>query len=303
MSTNAHRERIEAFLDHSRSFEGLRYVYPVLSRRSGGLSIGVNLNPDKRCNFDCVYCQVDRMNPPRVLHVDLEILAEELEALLARVRDGRIWSHPRLSDTPEKLRRLNDIAFSGDGEPTTEKNFRGAVALTVDLLRREDLSDVAPILITDAACLHHQRVRDGLDLMHAQGGIIWAKLDAGSEEHYRRVNRSLVPFSRVLANLSMAVGHYRVVVQSLFFRADGVAPPEEEFEAYCERREEIEAEGPLAEVHIYTVARTPAEPWCTPLSDAEVDTIVERVARGTRPPSAPSMARRLRDPTAYVVKP
>lgn len=277
MAENAHRQRIEAFLDHSRSFDGLRYVYPVVSRRSGGLSIGINLNPDKRCNFDCVYCQVDRMNPPRVLHVDLEVLSSELEALLERVEDGRIWSHPRLADTPTHLRRLNDIAFSGDGEPTTEKHFREAVALSVDLLSRPELSGVIPILITDAACLHHSRVREGLDLMHTQGGVIWAKLDAGSEAFYRDVNRTLVPFSRVLANLSMAAQHYRVVIQSLFFRAHGEGPPESEIDAYCTQLEAIESEGSVEEVHIYTVARTPAEAWCTPLSDDEVDAIVAKV--------------------------
>ena len=51
--------------DHSRVFRDLIFVYPVISRRSQGLSIGVNLNPDKRCNFDCVYCEVDRRTPGR----------------------------------------------------------------------------------------------------------------------------------------------------------------------------------------------------------------------------------------------
>ena len=51
--------------DHARLFEHNRFVYPVLSRRSGGISIGVNLNPDKICNFDCIYCQVDRRSAER----------------------------------------------------------------------------------------------------------------------------------------------------------------------------------------------------------------------------------------------
>ncbi|MBM3871597.1 MAG: radical SAM protein, partial [Verrucomicrobia bacterium] len=40
--------------DHTRIYRDFTYVYPVISRRSGGLSIGINLNPDKKCNFDCV---------------------------------------------------------------------------------------------------------------------------------------------------------------------------------------------------------------------------------------------------------
>jgi wyosine [tRNA(Phe)-imidazoG37] synthetase (radical SAM superfamily) len=284
MASSTYRERIDAFLDHSRSFEGLRYVYPVVSRRSGGLSIGVNLNPDKRCNFDCVYCQVDRMTPPQVLHVDLAVLADELSAVISRVQDGRIWLHPRLSQTPERLRRLNDIAFSGDGEPTTEKRFPEAVQIAVDLLAACELQDVTPILITDAACLHHDRVRRGLDLMHDHDGIIWGKLDAGTAPFYEQVNRTHVPFTRVLANLALAASSYRVVVQSLFFRAEDVPPPEEELRAYCERLVEIEAEGTLEEVHIYTIARQPAEPWCTPLRDSEVDDLVARVSEHVRAP-------------------
>ncbi len=39
--------------------EAGRLVYPVVSRRSGGLSLGVNLFPEaKLCSFDCPYCEV-----------------------------------------------------------------------------------------------------------------------------------------------------------------------------------------------------------------------------------------------------
>ena len=55
---------------HQRSFEWNRFVYPVLSRRSKGLSVGVNLNPDKICNFDCIYCQVDRRTESEVRFVE-----------------------------------------------------------------------------------------------------------------------------------------------------------------------------------------------------------------------------------------
>ena len=109
--------------------------------------------------------------------------------------------------------------------------------------------------------------------------IIWAKLDAGTAAFYEQVNRTRVPFSRVLANLALAASSYRVVIQSLFFRADDVPPSADEVGAYCERLAEIEAEGPLEEVHIYTIARRPTEPWCSPLRDAEVDDIVARLSQ------------------------
>ena len=104
---------------HSRSLEGNRYVYAVLSRRSRGISVGINLNPDKVCNFGCVYCQVDRNAPPSFRGVEESILAEELESVLERARDGRLFRAPPFDSVPAPLRRLADIAFAGDGEVST----------------------------------------------------------------------------------------------------------------------------------------------------------------------------------------
>src|SRR5438445_111855 len=55
---------------HPRAYRENHYVYPVLSRRARGVSIGINLNPDKICNWDCVYCQVDRTTPAAIPQVD-----------------------------------------------------------------------------------------------------------------------------------------------------------------------------------------------------------------------------------------
>ena len=110
--------------DHARLFERNRFVYPVLSRRSGGISVGVNLNPDKVCNFDCIYCQVDRRSQSETRFVETDALhgraaVDARVGLVGRdLRDAKSFT-----SVPPHLRRLNDIAFSGDGEPTTYKNF------------------------------------------------------------------------------------------------------------------------------------------------------------------------------------
>src|SRR5690349_20307833 len=109
--------------DHRRQFADNRYVYAVVSRRSKGVSVGINLNPDKICNFDCVYCQVDRTTPGGPGEVELPVLLAELEAVLDAVASGRLFEEERFRTTPETQRRLNDIAFSGDGEPTTCPTF------------------------------------------------------------------------------------------------------------------------------------------------------------------------------------
>src|SRR5262245_49339560 len=76
---------------HERLFEGIRFVYPVLSRRSDGLSVGVNLNPDKVCNFDCIYCQVDRTSQSETRFVGTKQLLEELESVLQLAVSGDIF--------------------------------------------------------------------------------------------------------------------------------------------------------------------------------------------------------------------
>jgi len=108
---------------HPRRFEENRFVYPVLSRRSEGISVGLNLNPDKICNFDCIYCQVDRTTQSETQFVETRQLLEELEDSLRLAASGELFEHPQFQSTPPALRRLNDIAFSGDGEPTTYRNF------------------------------------------------------------------------------------------------------------------------------------------------------------------------------------
>src|SRR2546428_8522728 len=91
---------------HERTFDANRFVYPVLSRRSGGISIGVNLNPDKICNFDCIYCQVDRTRQSETRFVELEALLAELDHMLGMVASGEIYETERFRETPGPLRRL-----------------------------------------------------------------------------------------------------------------------------------------------------------------------------------------------------
>jgi len=180
---------VDVIHDHRRAFENKRYVYAVVSRRSKGVSIGINLNPDKVCNFDCVYCQVDRQTPPPVRDADVPRLREELEDMLDQVQSGELFQTERFRATPPVLRRLNDIAFAGDGEPTTCPEVGEAVAQVVEARRQRGLDGVKLVLITNASRLHHPPVRQVLEVLDANNGEIWAKLDAGTEEYYREVDR------------------------------------------------------------------------------------------------------------------
>jgi wyosine [tRNA(Phe)-imidazoG37] synthetase (radical SAM superfamily) len=268
--------------DHRRNFAENLYVYAVVSRRSKGVSIGVNLNPDKVCNFDCVYCQVDRTTPPLVRDMDETRLLEELDEMLDLVTTGRLFEHERFRQTPLALRRLNDVAFSGDGEPTTCPRFLEIVRAVAELKRRRGLDDVKLVLITNATMFHRPHVREALAVLDANNGEIWAKLEAGTEAYYQQIDRTTILFQRVLDNITEAAKVRPIVIQALFLRLHGIPPPAAELEAFCDRLNEVlKAGGKIKLVQVYTVAREPAETYVVALSVTEVDAIVELVRRRT----------------------
>jgi wyosine [tRNA(Phe)-imidazoG37] synthetase (radical SAM superfamily) len=254
------------------------YVYPVISRRSGGLSIGVNLNPDTACNFDCVYCQVDRTVTPRIREVDVARLEQELRSMIADAQSGALFDDPAFRDVPASLRSIKDIAFSGDGEPTTCKSFRECVDVAARFKRDAGLDSTKIVLITDACYLTRPQVVEGLAILDANHGEIWAKLDAGTEAYYQRVNRPNYPLQHVIDNIIAAARVRPIVIQSLFMRLDGVGPDDAELNAYIERLREItRAGGKITLVQVYTVARRPVESYVAPLPNEEVDRITAMV--------------------------
>jgi wyosine [tRNA(Phe)-imidazoG37] synthetase (radical SAM superfamily) len=275
------------YADHGRIYRENKFVYPVLSRRSGGISIGVNLNPDKVCNFDCIYCQVDRRSEAETRFVEMDRLWNELDTMLEFVSSGRIYEDAKFARVPETLRRLNDIAFSGDGEPTTYRNFDEIIAGAAELKRRRGLDDVKLVLITNATMFHRPAVERGLEILDANNGEIWAKLETGTDEYYQLVERTKIPFRQVLDNIAAAARKRPLVVQSLFMRIHGDAPPAAEIDAFCNRLKEIvTGGGAIKSVQVYTVARQPAEGFVESLDDAQLDAIGRTIRERTGLPVA-----------------
>ena len=274
--------RTTVFRNHSRLFQDNRFVYPVVSRRSGGVSVGVNLNPDKVCNFDCIYCQVNRRTAAETRFVEMDRLLSELAEVLTQVRSGAIFDHASFADTPAEYRRLNDIAFSGDGEPTTYRNFDDIVQQAAGVRHRVCDSDSKMVLITNASMFHRSHVQRGLEVFDRNNGQIWAKLDAGTEDYYRLIERTPIPFQQILDNITLAARIRPLVIQSLFMNVHGTPPTDAEIEAFCARLQHmVRAGGQLQLVQIYTVARPPAESFVTPLSEEFLQRISSVVADRT----------------------
>jgi wyosine [tRNA(Phe)-imidazoG37] synthetase (radical SAM superfamily) len=270
--TDANASVRDAISRHPRLYEDNRYVYPVLSRRSHGISIGINLNPDKICNFDCIYCQVDRTVPPLYRTVDEDILENELRLLLSWIEDGTLFNRAPFTGIPDHLKRVNDLAFSGDGEPTSYPRFDHIVRRVVSVRDAFSLQSVKIVVITNCTLFQRARVRDTFRFLDEHNGEIWAKLDAGTSEYYHRIERTRIAFDRIVENIRTEAKKRPLVIQSLFMNVEGQPPSREEIEAYCSiLRSALVDGGRLKLIQVYTVARQPAESFATPLTDAEMD--------------------------------
>lgn len=269
---------LDVFTSHERHWRDYHYVYPVISRRAHGLSLGVNLSPSGACNYDCVYCQVDRTGPRPQQRVDLSVLAAELRELVANHR--RLFDEPEFARVPPEYRRLNDIAFSGDGEPTAVPEFPAAARLAADIRRESGVEQAKIVVITNACYLTRPAVAAVLADLDRHGLEIWAKLDAGTEAYHRRVNRPSHTLQHVLDNILAAARLRPVVIQSLFLRLADDPPPAAEIAAYVDRlRWLVDEGGRISLVQVYTVARRPAERFVSALSREELERIAAEVRR------------------------
>lgn len=275
VSQTRHSLRV-AFESHPSRWRENLYVYPVISRRSRGLSIGINLNPDLACNFDCIYCQVDRTRPPRIRHVDLDRLERELRQLVTRIDE--VFRDEAFAGVPPEFRPLRNFAFSGDGEPTRAPELPAAARIVAAV--RAELPAPQPqiVLITNACFLRDPPVEQTLAFLDAHGGQVWAKLDAGSEKYFRRVNVSAFPLQHILDNILHAGRARPIFIQSMFLTIHGQGPSAGEIDAYIRRLEWLVQHGcRIAGVQVYTVARRTARPYVAGLHPDELYAIARRV--------------------------
>jgi wyosine [tRNA(Phe)-imidazoG37] synthetase (radical SAM superfamily) len=243
----------ETAFDRPRDLLGNRFVYAVISSRAGGLSLGVNMNPNRLCNFDCSYCEVDRRTPSPEHKLVVDVMAAELHRTLLAVRQGQFRDRPWYQFLPAELLQLRHVALSGDGEPTLAPNFVEAVQSVVRVRALGGFFKV--VLLTNGTGLDQTDVLRGLDFL-TKSDEIWIKLDGGTQGFVDKVNRPNVPLEKILANI-LLIGRQRpVVIQSLFPAIHGEEPPFDEIREYATRLKELKAGGAqISLVQIYSAAR------------------------------------------------
>lgn len=274
--------------NHDRDLAGLTYVYPVLSRRAGGVSVGINLNPNNACNWHCAYCQVPGLVRGKAPAIDLARLEAELRGFLADLVEGDWMAR----FVPEGLRVIRDIAFSGNGEPTSAEVFPEAVALALRLRDEFGLGgepdgdgvdgDGVPLrLITNGSLIAQPRVQEGVRRLGAGGGEVWFKVDAGDAALIERINGVRLEPEAVARHLACCAALCPTWVQTCMFRWDGEAPTPEAIEAYLRLLERAGIDR-LAGVLLYGIARPSMQPEAVhlgALTAAELEAIAGRIRK------------------------
>lgn len=263
--------------DHRRDRAGLTYVYPVVSRRAGGVSVGVNLNPNRACNWRCVYCQVPGLTRGTAPPIDLAVLERELAGFVGDVVHGD-WLARHV---PPEARRFHDIAMSGDGEPTSAREFDRVVEVIGRVRAAVPVpAGVATVLITNGSLMQRPEVQAGLRRLAALEGRVWFKVDRATEAGIRAVNDVALAPEVVRRHLAIAARLCPTWVQTCMFALDGAPPDEGEVAAYVEFLRAALAGGvPLRGVFLYGLARQPMQPEAPRLSKVSDEWLEALAAR------------------------
>lgn len=255
VSACAHVPRETAF-GCPRDFLHNRFVYICLSPRARGLSVGVNLNPDRFCDFDCLYCEVDRRQTPHESQLDTDVMAVELEQTLQFVSSGQFRELPAYRSLPPELLTLRHVALSGDGEPTLSPQFGAALREAVHVRALGHFPFFKLVLITNGSGLDRPEVQEGMKLLTLKDEV-WIKLDGGTQNYINKVNRPHgILLEKTLANILLVARQRPVIIQSLFPAINGEEPPAEEIEQFAMRLRELKEQGArISLVQIYSATR------------------------------------------------
>ncbi|MCF0217248.1 MAG: hypothetical protein HUK21_12375 [Fibrobacteraceae bacterium] len=288
--TEQEKALIAAWSDHTRMWKNNTWVYPVISRRAGGLSVGVNLNPDHKCSFSCVYCQSGPQDGHPSVPVNVEQIENELRQFLSLYESGKFAKNHFFGNVPAEKLIIKDICLSGDGESTIVREFPEVCKVMRQIQKEYQQghlnSNVAELpssfklrLITNASRLGSESVQEALAHLLESDGEIWAKLDAGTEERYKKMNRSAVPFEKILQNLGGVIKRHPICIQTMLCDLQGEIPRDFEIDSYVEKLKGIYSANPanFVEVQLYTVIRQTMQSQVLPLTKEFLENVANRI--------------------------
>jgi hypothetical protein len=261
--------------DHSRDAAGLKYVYPVISRRAGGVSIGINLNPNNKCNWRCIYCQVPELGRGNAPKIDVEMLRTELTGFLRDIVEGDFMQRK----VPEDARRVADIAISGNGEPTSARAFPEVIESIIEAMEAFDLlGKVKLTLITNGSLVGRDYVQRGIARMSEAGGEVWFKFDRALPESRRFVNGTALSNESIAEHLRISASLCPTWIQTCVFALDGDPPSREERDATMAFLRGVIPGAPIKGVLLYGLARESMQPEARRLEKLPVEWLEDYAA-------------------------
>ena len=241
--------------DHSRELSGLKYIYSVISRRAGGLSIGVNLNVNNACNWQCIYCEIPNLTRGSPPPIELNLLEEELRFFLHEIIHGDYME----KNVSAEDRHLKDIAFSGNGEPTSAEEFPEVILIVKKILEEFNLLHKIKIrLITNGSLMHKTSVIKGVEMLKGMNGEVWFKVDSATEESIKTINQVNLKAHQILERLRNSINVCPTFIQTCIFTIDGKGPSEKDVDAYLQLVGEVKTD--IQGVHLYGLARPSLQP-------------------------------------------
>jgi len=250
--------------NHDRDVLGTTYVYPVISRRAGGVSVGINLNPNNACNWHCAYCQVPNLIRGVSPAIDLTLLRHELKVML----DDMIHGDFMQQRVPEACQKLCDIAISGNGEPTSGQAFDAVVQVIIDVMREFHLLGEIPLrLISNGSFVHKEHVQQGLKLMAKYQGEVWIKVDAATNDAIQRINGVSASAELLFKQVISTAQACPSWIQTCMFTWDSCPPSSADTKAYLSFLARLKEENvPVCGVLLYGLARPSLQPEASHIS-------------------------------------
>ena len=258
--------------DHSRELSGLKYIYSVISRRAGGLSIGVNLNVNNACNWQCIYCEIPNLTRGSPPPIELDVLEDELRFFLHEIIHGDFME----KNVAIEDRHLKDIAFSGNGEPTSAEEFPQVILIVKKILEEFNLLHKIKIrLITNGSLMHKESVLEGIQVLAKMNGEVWFKVDAALEENSKVINQINIKPQQAIDRLKRCSEICPTFVQTCIFTIDNKEPNNKEIDAYIKLIDS--AKKSIKGVHLYGIARPSMQPEAYRLGRVNIN-VLENIA-------------------------
>ena len=260
--------------DHNRkTFKG-KYIYPVVSRRAGGLSLGINLNTNNACNWQCIYCEVPDLVRGKPDSINLKELEVELDYWL-----DQIINQSFLNQYTQNKTEFKDIAFSGNGEPTASKQFKDVIKILIKKINEYKLTKKITIrLITNGSNMSNPNVKEALSLMNNFSREVWFKIDQINEEDVKTINQVNLSKATVKRNLEAALDSSPTVIQTCLFRLNNKLPSKESLDAYIDFLKTYEKK--IKGIHLYSLARLSEQSSdyeLTRLTEPELESIANKI--------------------------